>query len=106
MASAKQAEAAGRAVETAPANTAKGTRPGKTNPHKLARTEAEVARTEAEVAELEAELAGIETRLADPALYGDDGAGATQLAQRQAELRRRLDAAEIELLALYATDAA
>ena len=99
MASTKQAEAAGRAVETAPANTAKGTRPGKTNPHKLARTEAEVA-------ELEAELAGIETRLADPALYGDDGAGATQLAQRQAELRRRLDAAEIELLALYATDAA
>ena len=66
----------------------------KINPHKLAKAEADVAA-------LEAQLAGIETQLADPALYADGGARAGELGREQANLRERLEQAEMALLGLY-----
>ena len=66
----------------------------KINPHKLAKAEADVAA-------LEAQLARIETQLADPALYADGGARAGELGREQANLRERLEQAEMALLGLY-----
>ena len=66
----------------------------KINPHKLAKAEADVAA-------LEAQLARIETQLADPALYADGGARAGELGREQANLRERLERAEMALLGLY-----
>jgi ATP-binding cassette subfamily F protein 3 len=66
----------------------------KINPHKLAKAEARVA-------ELEAKLAAIEVELADPATWNDGGKRAADLGREQQSLRGELDAAEMELLALY-----
>ncbi|MES2671162.1 MAG: ABC-F family ATP-binding cassette domain-containing protein [Pseudomonadota bacterium] len=66
----------------------------KINPHKLAKAEARVA-------EIETRLAQIETELAAPAAYGDGGKRATDLGREQQTLRQQLEAAEVELLALY-----
>jgi ATP-binding cassette subfamily F protein 3 len=82
-------QAAVPAVSAAPVAKPKG------NPHKLARAEQRVAA-------LEAELRGIEAALADPAAYADGGARAAQLGREQARVRAALEAAEAELLALYA----
>ncbi|HVI25779.1 MAG TPA: ABC-F family ATP-binding cassette domain-containing protein [Xanthomonadaceae bacterium] len=82
-------QAAVPAVSAAPVAKPKG------NPHKLARAEQRVAA-------LEAELRDIEAALADPAAYADGGARAAQLGREQARVRAALEAAEVELLALYA----
>jgi ATP-binding cassette subfamily F protein 3 len=66
----------------------------KINPHKLAKAESRVA-------ELESRLTALEAELAEPALYADGGARATQLGREQAELRTQLETAELDLLALY-----
>jgi ATP-binding cassette subfamily F protein 3 len=68
--------------------------PGKINPHKLAKAESRVA-------ELESRLTALEAELAEPSLYADGGARATQLGREQAELRAQLENAELDLLALY-----
>jgi len=65
------------------------------NPHKLAKAESRVA-------ELEARLSAIDAELAEPGLYAEGSARAALLAREQAELRAQLDAAEAELLGLYA----
>ena len=52
------------------------------------------------MAEIEREIASVERELADPAVYAD-GANVAALGQQQAELRRQLESAEAELLALY-----
>ncbi|MFN3310244.1 MAG: ABC-F family ATP-binding cassette domain-containing protein [Thermomonas sp.] len=67
----------------------------KPNPHKLQKAEERVAR-------LEGKLAECETQLADPAVYADAGKVA-DLGRTQLQLRAELEAAEAELLALYAT---
>ncbi|MGV8930769.1 MAG: ABC-F family ATP-binding cassette domain-containing protein [Luteimonas sp.] len=77
----------------------KAAKPAKVNPHKLAKAESQVA-------DLEARLGAIDTQLADPGLYADAGKRATELAQRQADLRRQLEDAETQLLALYDAHAA
>jgi len=59
-----------------------------------------LARLEATVAELASGLAALEAELAERYAAGDTGAAAT-LAERQRDLRQRLDAAEAELLTLY-----
>jgi len=46
-------------------------------------------------------LVGIEAELAEPTLYADGGARATQLGKEQADLRAQLENAELDLLALY-----
>jgi len=66
----------------------------KINPHKLAKAEARVA-------EIETRLAQIETELAAPEAYLDGGKRATELGREQQALRAQLEAAEVELLALY-----
>jgi ATP-binding cassette subfamily F protein 3 len=66
----------------------------KINPHKLAKAESRVA-------ELESRLVALEAELAEPSLYADGGARATQLGKEQAELRAQLENAELDLLALY-----
>ncbi|MCA1713882.1 MAG: ATP-binding cassette domain-containing protein, partial [Gammaproteobacteria bacterium] len=77
-----------------PAAVAAPRKPGRLNPHKLAKAETRVG-------ELEAQLARIQVALADPALYADGGARAADLGKQQAGLRLQLEAAETELLALY-----
>jgi ATP-binding cassette subfamily F protein 3 len=69
------------------------------NPHKLAKAEARVA-------DLEARIAGLEIQLADSNLYADGGVRASSLGKQQGELRIQLENAELELLALYETNAA
>ncbi len=69
-------------------------KPNKINPHKLAKAEALVA-------QIEARLAAIEIELADPAAYLDSGKRAADLGREQQTLRTQLEAAEVELLALY-----
>src|SRR4249919_59488 len=64
------------------------------NPYKLAKAESRVA-------ELESRIAALEGELAEPSLYADGGARATQLGREQAELRAQLENAELDLLALY-----
>jgi ATP-binding cassette subfamily F protein 3 len=92
---AKAAKPAAAVVESkpppppAPATPAK-----KINPHKLAKAEARVG-------ELEARLVQIETELADPAAWTDGGKRAADLGREQQTLRGQLEAAEMELLALY-----
>jgi len=66
----------------------------KINPHKLAKAESRVA-------ELESRLTALEAELAEPTLYADGGARATQLGKEQADLRAQLENAELDLLALY-----
>jgi ATP-binding cassette subfamily F protein 3 len=66
----------------------------KINPHKLAKAESRVA-------ELESRLTALEAELAEPSLYADGGARATQLGREQADLRMQLETAELDLLALY-----
>ena len=66
----------------------------KINPHKLAKAEARVA-------EIETRLAQIETELAASEAYLDGGKRATDLGREQQALRGQLEAAEVELLALY-----
>ncbi|HXH00761.1 MAG TPA: ABC transporter C-terminal domain-containing protein, partial [Xanthomonadaceae bacterium] len=66
------------------------------NPHKLAKAESRVA-------ELEARLSAIDAELAEPGLYADGAARAALLVREQTELRTQLDAAEAELLGLYAS---
>jgi ATP-binding cassette subfamily F protein 3 len=80
-------------AKSAPA-TAKGPKPAKANPHKLAQAEARVK-------SLNAALSEVEAQLADPQAYADGGRRAAELGLRQASLRAEVDAAEAELLALY-----
>ena len=88
------------AASAAPArDKAKGPKPAKVNPHKLAQAEKRVA-------DLEAALAALEKRLAGPDAYADGGKQAAALGQEQSALREQLATAEAELLALYAGDAA
>jgi len=84
-----EAPAAPPAPAVAPAKKA-----AKINPHKLAKAEARVA-------EIETRLAQIETELAAPEAYLDGGKRATELGREQQALRAQLEAAEVELLALY-----
>ena len=58
-----------------------------------------VREAEARIAALTKELAALETTLADPATYGSDGRGVTDLLRRQGELRGTLATAEREWLA-------
>ena len=56
--------------------------------------------------ELAAQRAAIEKQLADPSVYADGGARASELGKQQAQLGTELEQAEAELLALYEADAA
>ncbi|MGH8032812.1 MAG: ABC-F family ATP-binding cassette domain-containing protein [Luteimonas sp.] len=71
-------------------------KPPKINPHTLAKAESRVS-------EIETRLAGIETQLSDPTVYAAVGTRAAELAQTQSVLRKQLESAEAELLALYET---
>ncbi len=94
-------KAAGKVVETkieptpvaAPVAAAAKKGP-KLNPQKLAKAETRVA-------EIEKRLAQIETELAAPSAYADGGKRAADFGREQQALRRQLEAAEAELLALY-----
>ncbi len=66
----------------------------KINQHKLQQAEARVAR-------LEQKLTDCATQMTDPAVYSDAGK-VNDLGRTQLQLRAELDAAELELLALYA----
>ncbi|MGI8561211.1 MAG: ATP-binding cassette domain-containing protein, partial [Luteimonas sp.] len=82
-----------------PAAATRAAKRTKVNPHALAQAESRVAT-------LESSLAGIETELADPATYSAGGERVQTLGRRQQAVREELSAAEAELLALYAADAA
>ena len=82
------------AVPPPPPVAAPAKKAAKINPHKLAKAEARVA-------EIETRLAQIETELAAPEAYLDGGKRATDLGREQQALRGQLEAAEVELLALY-----
>ncbi|CAN5719924.1 ABC-F family ATP-binding cassette domain-containing protein [soil metagenome] len=95
------AVAEGVATAPAPGKAAIGraARTTRVNPHKLAQAEARVS-------ELESSLAALSVDLADPATYAAGGEHAQALDRRQQALREQLFAAEADLLALYAADAA
>ena len=77
-----------------PPAAAPAKKPAKANPHKLQQAEGRVAR-------LEEKLAACDAQMADPAIHADAGKVA-DLARTQMQLRTELEAAEAELLALYA----
>ena len=86
-------------VEATPVVAPTKPKRGKANPHKLAKLESRVE-------ELAAQRAAIEKQLADPSVYADGGARASELGKQQAQLGTELEQAEAELLALYEADAA
>jgi ATP-binding cassette subfamily F protein 3 len=89
-------------VKTSPVtiSTAAPVKPAnRINPHKLAKAEAHVA-------ELESSIAMLETQLSGSDLYADGGMRAATLGKQQGELRIQLENAEMELLALYESNAA
>jgi ATP-binding cassette subfamily F protein 3 len=88
----REAPAAAASRQT---SSASGSGRSKVNPYKLQKAEEKVARLEHQLAECEAQLM-------DPAIYADADRVAGLSRQRH-QLRAELDAAEAELLELYAT---
>jgi ATP-binding cassette subfamily F protein 3 len=74
-------------------------KPARANPQRMAKAEARLA-------DLQSRLDAFTAELADPAIYADGGARATEIARRQSALREELERTESELLELYAADAA
>jgi ATP-binding cassette subfamily F protein 3 len=95
----KQDKAAKAAPPSVPVPAPAAKKAARVNPHKLAKLEARIA-------ELEADVAALDAQLADPKLYAAGTDAGAALATRQAALRGELEAAEADLLALYAADAA
>ena len=96
----------GRSAEDA-RGTGVAAAPSKPAPRKTVKPNPQrTAKAEARLADLQARMDAIAAELADPAAYADGGARALEAARQQRELQEELERIELELLELYAADAA